>query len=746
MSLSTYCNPRLYIKGEEIQFLESAKIKFTSNQINSLNLTLGSIDIIEDKLNNEEIEFYLNYGADDSVPYFRGIVKSVKSSSKNTTIVAQDPRVLLTAKGALPLSLSNKRNYDGWSLGQFLKHYIKENLWEEVISHSPNDIKRVVTREQPATLTYSDTAANALATMGFTQGDGGGVNGGMKDGTQFTISDGFTSCTYTSQRAPPSPTSGHGLDNVILVDGGSGYTSPPTVTVTDTTGSGGPRVVPDVVSTIDGDGVVDSITVNTPGAQWEPAATASVVIDPPDGPGTQATAIVFNGNIDTSTMAGGTPNSALAAAQVAKKIMEHQNIAVSNVTLAGSSGVDEYTVITFQSLVAGTQGNIVITQSKGVSPDNFFDRTASNSGFASGTNGASSSISPSFTVDYPPIRKDTLKIEVKGYTFCGLTAGGSTGITSNYYIKGKESGKGLYYPVAYETNLISSSNTAGETVRNATAIDGSNNVGSTNDNPYLRINSGTAHYVSGTVDMTFNKPLMNEVGSTPFYVSYEQAGVTKVPRFLDVLNDTVPLVSLKDVRGDNIQPYKLIQDNIDKALDTTVYDEPKKWIIDIVEGSEITYLTFVKRKPLTDSPSYDFSYRDGLIDLKHQKRVPANTAVVTGQKGAKAVFSYGNRPSGLVSISKSIDSDNNADCYKEAVKLILKDFDENSEVKAITSKAPYIALESLVRLSVGDNNIDGNTRVTGKQVSWSKSKGVTIILDLNRTPVKVSNLITRAEN
>ena len=734
MSLSTYCNPKLYIKGHEIHYLESIKVKFTSNQINSLNIILNTTDIKEDKLQNENLELYLNYGADDSVPFFRGIIQAVKISKKNTSIVAQDPRVLLTSKGALPVNLSNKNNYDGFTAGQFLKHYIEENIWEETISHSAEDKTLVVTREQPSTLTYSDTADNAIATMGFTQATG------MADTTTFTISDGFTSVTYRSCRSAAGPA--HTLENIILVNGGSGYTGPPTVTVTDTTGSGS-RVVPDVQATISGAGVVNGLTVVAGGEGWDPAATASVSIAAPDGPGTQATAIAINGNIDTSGMAAGTPNIAAVGAQVIKKVQENQHIAVSNVTLSGISGSGQYSVMTFQSLIAGTQGNVTITQAKGGIVTDFFDRAASNSGFSSGDAGASSSTSPSFTVDNPPIRKDTLKIEMRGLTDCGLTAGGSTGVTSNYYIKGKESsGTVLHYPSAYETDLLSSANTSGETISHATAISGSNTVGSTDDSPHIRITSGTVNYMTGEVNMTFNKPPRSESGNEPFYISYEQAGSSLKPKFLDVMNDTSPPIILKKVRGQNIEPYKLVQDNLKQSLDTSVYEEPKKWIIDTVEGSELTYITFTQRKSLDSSPTYEFSYKDGLVDLKHQKRVPANTAIVTGGNGAKFTFVYGNRPNGIVSVSETIESTNNADCYEAAVQLILKDFDENAEVQAIASKAPYIALENLVDINVNDNNIDGNTRVTGKSVSWKKGKGLTVILDLNRTPVKVSDFLT----
>ena len=263
MSLNTYCNPKLYIKGSEIHHLESIKVKFVSNQINSLNITLNTTDIKEDKLQNENLELYLNYGADDNIPFFRGIIQAVKISKKNTSIVAQDPRVLLTSKGALPVTLSNKRNYDGFTAGQFLKHYIEENIWEESISHSAEDTQLVVTREQPTSLTYSDTADNATATMGFTQATG------MADETTFTISDGFTSVKYRSCVAGAG--AAHTLDNIIVVDGGSGYSAPPGVTVTDTTGSGS-RVLPDVLATISG-GVVNGFTINSGGSGWDPAAT-----------------------------------------------------------------------------------------------------------------------------------------------------------------------------------------------------------------------------------------------------------------------------------------------------------------------------------------------------------------------------------------------------------------------------------------------------------------------------------------
>ena len=96
MSQNTYCNPRLYI--EDVGIIENLKgtVTFPSNnQISTLKVTISGTDIPESAILNKKVRFYLNYGADDTVPYFIGYIKQIKPTDKNFSLVAYDPRCFL---------------------------------------------------------------------------------------------------------------------------------------------------------------------------------------------------------------------------------------------------------------------------------------------------------------------------------------------------------------------------------------------------------------------------------------------------------------------------------------------------------------------------------------------------------------------------------------------------------------------------------------------------------------------------
>ena len=136
MSSDTYSNPRLFIGNKEvttfksIQFSEAGK-----NLAASLNCTIGDPQFRDAPLSNKEIKFFLNYGSEDTVPFFRGRIRQATPNEKQIQLVAYDVRTFLTGKESIPISLTDKNNYDGYTLGQFLYSYITEfvNVNETVI-------------------------------------------------------------------------------------------------------------------------------------------------------------------------------------------------------------------------------------------------------------------------------------------------------------------------------------------------------------------------------------------------------------------------------------------------------------------------------------------------------------------------------------------------------------------------------------------------------------------------------------
>ena len=122
MSLNTHCNPKVFIKDKEVGF-ESFSVTYPgNNQINSCNIKI--IHSVSDwsRFFNEEIKVYLNEG--DGIPIFRGYAKQVVPSDNNISITAYDPRYLLTGSDGISIHISDKDNFDGYTVSQFLIEYL----------------------------------------------------------------------------------------------------------------------------------------------------------------------------------------------------------------------------------------------------------------------------------------------------------------------------------------------------------------------------------------------------------------------------------------------------------------------------------------------------------------------------------------------------------------------------------------------------------------------------------------------
>ena len=133
---NSYNRHTLYIDGEEIFSSSSGTITFTgNNQVNNLNVTINNVDLQNYNLFNKKIELYLNEGGnEDNVPIFRGFVKSFTNTSKNTTIVANDVRSILTGNEGLKIDLDDINNADGKTVGQFLYDTINDDInYDETI-------------------------------------------------------------------------------------------------------------------------------------------------------------------------------------------------------------------------------------------------------------------------------------------------------------------------------------------------------------------------------------------------------------------------------------------------------------------------------------------------------------------------------------------------------------------------------------------------------------------------------------
>tara|TARA_R110002020_G_scaffold156069_6_gene337581 strand:+ start:5111 stop:6145 length:1035 start_codon:yes stop_codon:yes gene_type:complete len=129
MTENTYYKPRLVIGDKEITKGMSGSVTFSGNsQANTCICTITDPHFQNYKLYNKELKVYLNYGADDGVPIFRGLIKEIKPNDTQTGLVAVDPRMLITGDTSELLHLTDDDNYDGYSLAGFLQKIIEEKI------------------------------------------------------------------------------------------------------------------------------------------------------------------------------------------------------------------------------------------------------------------------------------------------------------------------------------------------------------------------------------------------------------------------------------------------------------------------------------------------------------------------------------------------------------------------------------------------------------------------------------------
>ena len=129
MSNNTYQQARLFIGDNEYTSFGGVSVKFPgTSKINSLSATLNDSDMQDAKLMNKEVRFFLNYGTEDSIPTFRGFIRQTKPSDKDVKITAYDGRTFMKGKESQTISLSDKKNYDGYTVSQYLYEIIKDRV------------------------------------------------------------------------------------------------------------------------------------------------------------------------------------------------------------------------------------------------------------------------------------------------------------------------------------------------------------------------------------------------------------------------------------------------------------------------------------------------------------------------------------------------------------------------------------------------------------------------------------------
>ena len=121
--------PKLVIDGIEVNEFKSFTLNFPgSNQLNNLKVALTNPDFDNASLFGKQVELYLNTGGIDSVPIFRGVIKTLSPNDTGVGLSCLDVRTFINGKDARKVNITENDNYDGYSVAQFLIKVIEDNV------------------------------------------------------------------------------------------------------------------------------------------------------------------------------------------------------------------------------------------------------------------------------------------------------------------------------------------------------------------------------------------------------------------------------------------------------------------------------------------------------------------------------------------------------------------------------------------------------------------------------------------
>ena len=129
MSQTTYSNPRLFSGKREILNFNNITYKNQGkNTVSTLQIKIDDPQLDSAALLGNEVVFYLNYGSIDTVPFFRGYIRQVNPTDKNITLTAHDVLSFLSGVEAPPLTITDRENYDGFTITRMLYDYISTTV------------------------------------------------------------------------------------------------------------------------------------------------------------------------------------------------------------------------------------------------------------------------------------------------------------------------------------------------------------------------------------------------------------------------------------------------------------------------------------------------------------------------------------------------------------------------------------------------------------------------------------------
>jgi hypothetical protein len=219
--------------GSAKVFLDNKEIPYNTITYNHSGRSTASKVIVNipdpqiqnDKIFGAKLKVFLNLGANDSVPFFRGTVFLMSPTDKNLTITAFDALNFLTGENTTTFNLTDESNFDGMTVTQFLKHYtdtyinVNRTIVGVDLLNETNPVKTLTGLRgenlKPLqiiskTLRYDDEDMDDIRAVRLTvREDANKTNycfikeqRKTDSGLKFTLSDGIENYKYTKVRTP----------------------------------------------------------------------------------------------------------------------------------------------------------------------------------------------------------------------------------------------------------------------------------------------------------------------------------------------------------------------------------------------------------------------------------------------------------------------------------------------------------------------------------------------------------------
>ena len=205
------------------------------------------------------------------------------------------------------------------------------------------------------------------------------------------------------------------------------------------------------------------------------------------------------------------------------------------------------------------------------------------------------------------------------------------------------------------------------------------------------------------------------------------------------LNDIDKPVFMTNVRETG-SAYDIAVKQIEKALDESDIFNPLSFDFDVVHLENHSSIKIIKQKSTTSSYSQIFSYHDGIITCTYKDRVSPSFGIADTEEGSQVVFEYGNAPRGNVGINIKGQFKSRGDAKEALIPRVLHLQDTEKDISLQVSKGFYTNLGDIVKINVNDDNLNGQYRVTSKQITF-QSNNISCNLRLNKKPIKVSDYI-----